>query len=338
MFVVLVACSICASYGRRVHVIGEHIQDGGENGHSQTAWGSMPSSRALADGWQSQSSMKSLHSRRTLATLLLAFNDVAAGPLAFFPGARGSCFHRRVLHSGARVLPKSPTGLCRRLSVRQAASIRIAMKLDEHSPSVTNSSNSVLNVEENSPPAGANYLLGLPKAVAKFFLMCIKSCMTPKALQACVIGGCADASVQIYSGVSLLQYDFRRTMSLAVWGLCHTGTFRPLVHRQFDRMYGSGSSFRKNVLPKMLTELLAYTTLVYVPVFYMTTGMLQGLGWSGSFAKLCLKYQQTVLAHWSVWLLPLAVYFRYIPGPRRVIFLASVSFVQKCVYSFLGSK
>lgn len=163
------------------------------------------------------------------------------------------------------------------------------------------------------------------------------ACMTRKALQAGTIGCCADLVAQVIDNVrSIYDFDLRQTLAMTLWAWGYGGGFRVVISDPlFDYVFGLGTGLKVNTM-KTLTEIFVYTPAFYIPTFYMTTGLIQGLGWMGAFHKLCDRFVQTFLAHIIIWLAPMYVYFAYIPYSNRVLFRAFFAFIQKCVYSYLG--
>lgn len=158
------------------------------------------------------------------------------------------------------------------------------------------------------------------------------------ALMSCGIGGAADLTVQMSSGPSKISdLDLRRTMSMSVFSLCYTGVLQRLIYLRFDLWFGVGNSLKQSFL-KLFMDTFVHAPFIYIPTFYMTTGMLQGLGWSASYEKLRNKYNETLLSYMLIWPGPMFVCFRCIPETRRVVFISAISFVEKSIYSYLGNR
>jgi hypothetical protein len=181
--------------------------------------------------------------------------------------------------------------------------------------------------------------LGSPRnALLRFFIHCKRV----KAFQATAIGGAADVVAQIsssapqlQSGLMISSLNWRQTLVMALWAFQYNAGTRQFIDRCFDKWFGAGSSARSVAL-KLFTELFVYAPLVYIPCFYMFVGLLLGQGWSGSVQALSLKFLPTLKAHLAIWLVPMLVYFAWIPENSRVIFRSSCSFVQKILYSLLA--
>lgn len=158
------------------------------------------------------------------------------------------------------------------------------------------------------------------------------------ALLSCGISGAADLTVQMANGPSKMSdLDARRIMSMSMFGLCYTGFVQRLIYLRFDLWFGIGNSMKQSIL-KLCMDTFVHAPFIYIPTFYMTTGMLQGLGWSASSEKLLNKYNETLLSYMLIWPVPMFVCFRCIPETRRVVFIAAVAFVEKSIYSYLGNR
>mmetsp|Transcript_339 Transcript_339/g.595 ORF Transcript_339/g.595 Transcript_339/m.595 type:complete len:324 (-) Transcript_339:120-1091(-) len=182
---------------------------------------------------------------------------------------------------------------------------------------------------EATPVTHARSPPGVFKSFANFARVCAARCTAREALSACLLSGTADVTVQLISH-SAQEFDFARTLSFMLFGQIYCGAFQPCVYRRFDRWFGD------NVKRKLLAEFLFYMPLVYIPSFYMMTGMLQGLGCAGAFAKLCLKYWVTLQSDLALWFAPMIVYFRWVPENYRVLYLSTLGMIERVVFSVLN--
>lgn len=157
-----------------------------------------------------------------------------------------------------------------------------------------------------------------------------RACVSQEAFTSCFLGGAADLVVQAASHGSFENIDYARVLSFMAFGTFYAGSFQPWVYRSFDRLFGD------DVPRKLLAEFFAYAPLLYVPSFYIITGLFQGLGWSGSMDKLNDKYVATLLSFFAVWPAPMFAYFKWVPENQRVLFLAICGFIEKIAYSIIG--
>jgi len=159
------------------------------------------------------------------------------------------------------------------------------------------------------------------------------------ALQAGAISGTADLVVQVSYNKpqSVWDLDLRRTLSFAVFSFMYSGILQVAIYRRFDKWFGVGKSMSV-VLPKLAADCFLHAPLVYIPIFYAATGMLQGLSWSRALMKLKDKYAETLKCYVMLWSGPMLICFRYVPLRNRVLFIAGCSFGEKCIYSVIGQR
>lgn len=164
----------------------------------------------------------------------------------------------------------------------------------------------------------------------------LQNLVKPQALQCCLIYSAADIVVQLSSnGYKILNLDFMRVFSYALFALYYSSGFLPILYNRLDRWFGLGKAFRV-VFPKHFIEMFVHAPFIYLPAFYMTTGLVQGFGWSGSLDLLRDKYRETLVSFWGIWVIPMLVFFLWVPTSIRVLYLAVLSFIEMSTYSFLG--
>lgn len=168
---------------------------------------------------------------------------------------------------------------------------------------------------------------GVSTVFRKIVKVCAVRSTSKAALQCCLISGTADVAVQLMS-TSAQEFNYVRTISFMLFGQLYCGAFQPTVYRRFDRWF-------RGLKRKLLAEFLVYMPLVYIPSFYMITGMLQGLGWAGSFAKLCALWSTAIQSEYKIWLIPMIVYFRWVPERYRVLYLSVLGLIERITFSFL---
>jgi hypothetical protein len=156
------------------------------------------------------------------------------------------------------------------------------------------------------------------------------------AVKASCLAGSADLIVQATTNQpqSIGDLNLRRSLSFAIFGFFYGGVFQSFVYRGYDVCFGSGNSVRV-VAVKMAADFCVHGPLVYIPSFYMVTGMIQGLGWSGAGVKLKEKYYDTVWAYFAIWPCPMIGCF-CMPANMRIVTIAVFAFIEKCIYSFIG--
>jgi len=159
------------------------------------------------------------------------------------------------------------------------------------------------------------------------------------ALQASALAGAADLTVQVTCNKpqEIGDLNLQRVISYSMFGLLYAGGFQVVLYRRFDQYFGMGSAMRQ-ALVKVAADCPIHAPFIYIPSFYLITGMVQGLGFSGSLTKLRDNYNETMQCYLMLWAVPMFVLFRCVPARYRVLFLASGAFFEKCVYSLMEQR
>jgi hypothetical protein len=159
------------------------------------------------------------------------------------------------------------------------------------------------------------------------------------ALQACSFAGAADLMIQVtYNKPQEIgDLNLRRIISFSMFGLLYSGGFQVVMYRRFDQYFGMGSAMRQ-ALAKVAADCLIHAPFIYIPSFYLITGMVQGLGFSGSLTKLRDNYNETLQCYLILWCCPMLFCFRCVTARYRVLFIAGCAFFEKCVYSLIGQR
>lgn len=173
----------------------------------------------------------------------------------------------------------------------------------------------------------------------------VEACTSVEAYQVCGVNIAADIIAQIATAgkgkallPAILSLNLRRTFSLAMFGLVYSGGFQPNVYRRLDRIFGVGEAL-KHVLPKIFVDMFLYGPLIYVPSFYMFTGVLQGLSLAAAYQVLVARYKVTVISYIAIWLAPSFYIFKWVPEDYRTLCRASLGFVEKCLLAgVIGGK
>lgn len=160
--------------------------------------------------------------------------------------------------------------------------------------------------------------------------------------QSGVLAGAADLSVQLatkkpQSTKDLRDIDLRRTASFVAFGFGYSGLIQRFVYRGFDRVFGIQNTFRV-IMCKVAADAFIHAPIMYVPSFYITTSLLQGYSISGSVDRLRAAYSDTLKAYVSIWFLPMAVCFRFVPEVQRANFVAVCAYIEKGIYSMMDQR
>lgn len=179
----------------------------------------------------------------------------------------------------------------------------------------------------------------LPPLVLRPMPLRIERSTLTNALKASLLAGAADLTVQVACNKprSIWDLNYRRAISFSAFSLFYAGFFQVAVYRSFDRWFGVGKSMRV-VLTKVAADCFLHAPLVYIPSFYVGTGMVQGLGWTGSLKKLKDKYPETLRCYFMIWSWPMFICFKYVPVNHRVLFIAGCAFIEKSIYSWIGQR
>eukprot|EP00442_Polarella_glacialis_P011748 CAMPEP_0115108996 /NCGR_PEP_ID=MMETSP0227-20121206/38372_1 /TAXON_ID=89957 /ORGANISM="Polarella glacialis, Strain CCMP 1383" /LENGTH=269 /DNA_ID=CAMNT_0002507469 /DNA_START=259 /DNA_END=1068 /DNA_ORIENTATION=+ len=128
--------------------------------------------------------------------------------------------------------------------------------------------------------------------------------------------------------------DLVRAGSFAAFGFLYGGFIQRLVYLKFDAVFGVQSALAV-VAKKVAADSLLHAPLMYVPMFYLATGLLQGHGLSASVDRLNSNYSDTLRTYLMIWPGAMFAMFRYVPERKRCIFLACCAFFEKAIYSWL---
>lgn len=85
---------------------------------------------------------------------------------------------------------------------------------------------------------------------------------------------------------------------------------------------------------------LAVAPVIYIPCFYMATGLLTGLSIEASAQRLSDQFRETITAYVSLWPGAVFLVFRLVPEHHRILTMAAMSgaFGGCCFPSHFGSR
>lgn len=142
---------------------------------------------------------------------------------------------------------------------------------------------------------------------------------------------------QSSDGSNHVKLDLKRTFSFVVFGIVYGGLFQRVVYQQFDAWFGVASTTRV-VVQKTCAELFFHGPVIYIPSFYVTTGLIQGKTIKDSVSLLLANYEQTLRGYYVIWPVAILALFYKVPEGGRIAFLSGCSFVEKTTFSWvLGS-
>jgi len=167
-----------------------------------------------------------------------------------------------------------------------------------------------------------------------------------QALKAASLAGAADLTCQWLraqqheqassnASFSCLAWnaDWQRSSSYASFGVCYVSCVQRLVYRRFDAWFGLGCA--TSVVAKKVAADMIYGSFIYVPCFYLWTGLWQGRSLSACVQNLRSCFLETIQVYIVLWSGPMFGIFRFVPEAQRVACLAACGFVEKMIYSWI---
>eukprot|EP00957_Ditylum_brightwellii_P201253 15324789-Ditylum_brightwellii.AAC.2 len=134
--------------------------------------------------------------------------------------------------------------------------------------------------------------------------------------------------------------DLDRTAAFLLYGAIYQGMGQEYIYNQlYPILFGASTSFA-TVLSKVLFDLLIQTTLLTLPIAYMSKAIV----YKYSIKEAFLRYKDDVLNHgllakyFLLWGPVQCITFSIIPSQYRVTFIASVSFFWMTILSSIASK
>mmetsp|Transcript_31628 Transcript_31628/g.104821 ORF Transcript_31628/g.104821 Transcript_31628/m.104821 type:complete len:233 (-) Transcript_31628:322-1020(-) len=135
------------------------------------------------------------------------------------------------------------------------------------------------------------------------------------------------------AGVST-NLDMRRAASIGAFGFFYSGGLQRLIYQKFDASFGTKATMQV-VAKKVAADSFLHGPILYVPAFYMFTGLLQGKSLDEAFGRLSAMYKDTVATYLMIWPAAMFGLFWAVPEARRTVTLACLAFGEKAVYSMM---
>ncbi|CAE8694087.1 unnamed protein product [Polarella glacialis] len=129
-------------------------------------------------------------------------------------------------------------------------------------------------------------------------------------------------------------FDLQRSSSFAAFGFCWSGFIQRLIYLRFDAALGVYPRLAA-VCMKVAADTFLYGPLVYIPAFYMSTGLMQGRSVEESYERLRCMYKETMTVYVFLWPWAMFTVFRAVPEPGRTSFIAFCAFIEKSIYSWM---
>mmetsp|Transcript_71707 Transcript_71707/g.201170 ORF Transcript_71707/g.201170 Transcript_71707/m.201170 type:complete len:211 (+) Transcript_71707:61-693(+) len=129
------------------------------------------------------------------------------------------------------------------------------------------------------------------------------------------------------------RVDWRRVASFGAFSFFYGGFLQRFLYRGFDAAFGAQQT--GVVVMKKVAADLAVAPVIYIPCFYMATGLLTGLSIEASAQRLSDQFRETITAYVSLWPGAVFLVFRLVPEHHRILTMAGFAFMEKCIYSWL---
>jgi|TARA_B110000208_G_scaffold180128_1_gene229552 protein Mpv17 len=117
---------------------------------------------------------------------------------------------------------------------------------------------------------------------------------------------------------------WKRTAAIAIFGMYYNGGICTLVYPLYSRVlphWFASSPLRQGV-GSTLVDNFIHSPIFYVPSFYMSTAILQGIDFNTALTTLKRGYITTMLSTWLIWI-PLQTFnFSVVPTKLRVLVLS----------------
>merc|ERR1740121_2822896 len=121
------------------------------------------------------------------------------------------------------------------------------------------------------------------------------------------------------------SWDAQRTSAFGIFGFLYSGFFQRLLYKRYDTLFGVGSGLAL-VTKKVVVEGFVHAPLIYLPIFYMSTGLLQSMSTEEALARMQASYQQALTTYYVMWMpINYVLFSGFIPESRRILLVAGLS-------------
>ncbi len=166
----------------------------------------------------------------------------------------------------------------------------------------------------------------------------IRAPLRTKAASGFVAGSFGDAITQTLelqgkkpANYKTIKYDWGRTAGFGTFGILWTGCFNHYWLRFLnDRV--------PHILPKLVLQHGLINPFLYIPIFYVLTGLAKRMDPSNISDQLRAKYKETLGTTWMVWIPVTAVVFRKVPERFQSVLFASINVVWNSILSFISNR
>lgn len=145
----------------------------------------------------------------------------------------------------------------------------------------------------------------------------------------------SDCTAQYLSSrwINNYQFDYRRTASMVVFGMCYYGIVARTIYTCYDLLLGP-----KNALIKVALDVGPHTWVIFTPLFYYITGIVKGYDINYITNQLKREYLTATFGTTIYWTPIMFVSFRYCTIHTRILWLTCFSFFHKTVLSWYSNR
>lgn len=128
--------------------------------------------------------------------------------------------------------------------------------------------------------------------------------------------------------------NWRRTLALSLASGCYsTAIYVPFLSWS-NRFFGESTA--RAVLAKAGMDNFVLTPIVYLPFFYMFTGVVKGDSAETSLRTLQDKYVDTLLPCWAMWIPGQILNFWLVPQRFRILFIYAIEIAWAVAISLVA--
>jgi len=174
------------------------------------------------------------------------------------------------------------------------------------------------------------------QSAAKYAAVSNKRPYLVSSVSATAILTCSDLTCQAVERLISGQqpkpaWDWRRTLSLAVFGCLYYGGPMKFIYLTYDRLtLGPGK--------KTIIDVCLHTPFLLIPSYYMMTGPIKGFTLNDSFMNLQAQWFESSTGSVAFWLPMAALNFRFVPPHSRVLVISCFSFIHKAWLSWISNR
>ena len=145
----------------------------------------------------------------------------------------------------------------------------------------------------------------------------------------------SDSAAQYLSSkwINNYQFDYRRTLSMFMFGTFYYGIIARSVYSLYDVILGP-----KNAMVKAFMEIGPHAWMLFTPAFYYSTGIIKGYDTEYITNQLKNEYLTASTGTALYWTPVMFASFRYCTIHTRILWVASFSFIHKTALSWYSNR